>query len=288
MALLSTRRALATEALASSGVDAAASSAAPGARVWPLRNDQLGATERRLLERLARLPRLPPEAFGERGFQTTEDDLAHLARLPLPRPPHSIALREGADIGEFRALPPQLFADASRLGSRLRKPADWQQVKLLIRQTARFPMAALSDGLGFRNSILAGFETPGLSAALLLGLLNSALLRWLHYTQQRDARQGMPQLKVGHLRALPAPPSDAGQARAAVERLALRLGVTNGGIDAGVRAELDAAVCAAFGLDAADRDVVARWASDHPPPLSRRRLPNEQAPWPAPLPARAL
>jgi hypothetical protein len=241
-----------------------------------------------LIERLSRLPRLPRDAFGERGFQTTEDDLAHLSRMPRARPPHTVALREGADIGEFRALPPQLFADPSRLDNRLRKPADWQQVKLLIRQTARFPMAAFSDGLGFRNSILAGFDRPDASAALLLGLLNSPLMRWLHYNQQRDARQGMPQLKVGHLRALPAPPSDSELGRAAIERLAGRLGAANNGIDPPLHAELDAAVGAVFGLDAAEREVVARWASEHPPPLSRRRPPSEHPSWPAHLPARGL
>jgi hypothetical protein len=90
------------------------------------------------------------------------------------------------------------------------------------------------------------------------------------------------------LRALPAPPPASEQARAAIERLARRLGETNGGIDRASAAELDAAVSAAFGLDAAEREVVARWASDHPPPLSRRRPPSEQPPWPAHLPAHGL
>src|SRR5690606_19370407 len=123
MALLSTRRAPAEpEAPVAAAAGVARAPAAAGAapaRVWPLRNDALGALERRLLERLARLPRLPPEAFGERGFQTTEDDLAHLSRRPRARAPYVVALREGADIGEFRALPPQLFADPARFEGRL-------------------------------------------------------------------------------------------------------------------------------------------------------------------------
>lgn len=270
MALLSTRR---------------AARCAPAPSVWPLRNDDLGPDERRLLERLSRLPRLPREAFGERGFQTTEDDLAHLRRAPAGCSPHVVALREGADVSEFRGLPPQLFADPAQLEGRLRPPADWQAVKVLIRQTARFPLAAFSDGQGFRNSILAGFETPGCSAALLLGLLNSQLLRWLHYAQHRDARQGMPQLKVSHLRALPAPPPEAACACAAIERLAERLGAGNAGIDTAGRAALDAAVGDAFGLDADERELVARWAALHPPPASRRRPPGEKAPWPADLSA---
>lgn len=288
MALLSTRRPRQASDAAGGHAPGAATEASARARVWPLRNDLSGATERRLLERLSRLPKLPPEAFGERGFQTTEDDLAHLARLPRSLPPHTVALREGADIGEFRALPPQLFADPSMLGGRLRKPADWQQVRLLIRQTARFPMAAFSDGQGFRNSILAGFTTGAASPELLLGLLNSPLLRWLHYSQQRDARQGMPQLKVGHLRALPAPPPESDAARGAIELLAGRLGAANAGVDAARLAELDAAVSAMFGLDAAEREVVARFASEHPPPLSRRRPPSDPAAGPAHLSARGL
>ncbi len=278
MALLSTRRA---------GLEPSSAPPVPS-RIWPLRNDELGPTERSLLERLARLPRLPRESFGERGFQTTEDDQAHLRRAAEPRPPCTVALREGADVGEFRARPPQLFGDPERLGGRLRPGDDWQEVKLLIRQTARFPMAALSDGVAFRNSILAGFESPGYSAALLLGLLNSSLFRWFHYMQHRDARQGMPQLKVGHLRALPALPVGAERRRAAIEALARRIGEANVGIDPGIRAELDALVDDAFGLGAAEREAVAAWAQQHPPPVSRRRPPNERPPRPANLPVHGL
>jgi hypothetical protein len=248
--------------------------------LWPLRNDVLGAAGRRLLERLARLPRLPRELFGERGFQTTEDDQAHLRRAPNMLPPCTVALREGADIGEFRALPPQLFGDPVRLGTRLRPPAAFREVKLLIRQTARFPMAALSDGAAFRNSILAGFETPEFPATLLLGLLNSSLIRWVHFVGQRDARQGMPQLKVGHLRALPGLPADAG-ARGALDALARELAATNAGIDRAQRQALDALVSEAFELTDAERQLVADWASLNPPPTSRRRPPNERAPRPA-------
>jgi hypothetical protein len=261
MALLSTRR------------DAPAPAPCPS--VWPLRNDALGPTERQLLERLARLPRLPRELFGERGFQTTEDDQAHLRRAPNALAPCTVALREGADIGEFRALPPQLFGDPVRLAQRLRSPEAFREVKLLIRQTARYPLAALSDGSAFRNSILAGFETPEFPAPMLLGLLNSSLIRWLHFTGQRDARQGMPQLKVGHLRSLPAPPS--GEARAQLGALGKKWGEANEGLDAEKRATLDAVVSAAFGLSGAERELVGAWAVLHPVPVSRRRPPSDRA-----------
>lgn len=269
MALLSTR-------LSSERVDAR-----PG--IWPLRND-LGAAERHLLERLERLERLPRELFGERGFQTTEDDQAHLLRTQAA-PPGSVPLREGADVGEFRALAPQLHADAARIGARLRPAADWREVKLLIRQTARFPMASLSDGLAFRNSILAGFERPGYPAPLLLALLNSSLLRWLHHTLQRDARQGMPQLKVGHLRALPAPPPERPALLASLAALGQRLGAANRGLSPEERTRLDALVNEAYGLVADEREIVAAWAFATPPPVSRRQQPGPRVPRPASLSA---
>jgi hypothetical protein len=269
MALLSTRGATR---------HAPAAAAAP----WPLRNDALGPTEHRLLARLERLPRLPRELFGERGFQTTEDDQAHLARTGRSVAPHTVALREGADVGEFRALPPQLFAAPAAFGARLRPAADWHAVKLLIRQTARFPLVAFSDGAAFRNSVLAGFESPEFPAALLLGVLNSSLIRWLHFSRQRDARQGMPQLKVGHLRALPAPPG-AGASRIALERLARRLGDANTGASAAEREQLDRLVGDVYELTETERALVARWAALHPPPTSRRMLARVR---PAPLSAR--
>lgn len=238
------------------------------ASAWPLCNDELGATELGLVERLSRLERLPRELFGERGFQTTEDDQAHLLRSAGGRP-DAVALREGADVGEFRALPPQLFGDRRQLGARLRPDADWAAVKLLIRQTARFPMAALSDGRAFRNSILAGYETPEYPAPLLLALLNSSLYRFLHYNRQRDARQGMPQLKIGHLRALPAPPRAPPLSE--LERLGRRLGEANAGLDAAARLALDALVNELFSLSPAERDAVATWTRAHPPPQSRRQ-----------------
>jgi Eco57I restriction-modification methylase len=261
-----------------------------GLDVWPLRNDALSAIERGLLERLGQLERLPRELFGERGFQTTEDDQAHLER-GAAAPPGRVPLREGADIGEFRALPPQLFGDPERLGSRLRPASDWRDVKLLIRQTARFPMAALSDGHAFRNSILAGFANADFPAPLLLCLLNSSLLRWLHYTRQRDARQGMPQLKVGHLRALPAPPGHTAEARAAtalIEALGRRLGSANAGVGPDARAELDQWVADAYDLSPAERGAVSAWASLHPPPASRRQRLVTQNPRPAGLSPREL
>lgn len=257
MALLSTRR---------RGTTARGES-----RVWPLENHDLTAPERCLLERLRRLPPFPPEHFGERGFQTLADDQTHLARVPSAPGSHWVPLLEGADIAEFSSQAPRLFADARALGGRLRPPSDWASVKIWIRQTARFPIAVLGNGTAFRNSILAGFASPPWPAEVLVCYLNSSLARWLHYSMHRDARQGMPQLKVGHLRALPALPGTSAATLAALARLGAALGAANCGISSGERAELDELIAVAFALSSEEQSYVARWAAQHPPPVSRRQ-----------------
>jgi hypothetical protein len=245
--------------------------------VWPLAGRELAAPERVLFERLKRLPALPPHLFGERGFQTTEEDQAHLRRSSGPTAPYSVALREGSDVREFRASEPGLFVDPEAVVGRLRPGAQWQKVALLIRQTARFPIAALNDGNAFRNSILAGFSDPEWPAPLLLCYLNSALVRWLHYTLHRDAREGMPQLKIAHLRALPALPRREPALLAALERLGKDLGRANRGVEAPERAELERLVCDAFELAAEERAAVLEWSATHPPPEPRRSAARQRA-----------
>jgi hypothetical protein len=150
-------------------------------------------------------------------------------------------------------------------------------VALLIRQTARYPIAALADGTAFRNSILAGFEDAAWPRELLLVLLNSSLLRFAHYWRHRDAREGMPQLKVGHLRALPALPSRARRERADL----LELGATlrSEPLTDARRARLDALVGQAFSLSRREQAAVQSWALSHPPPAAR--APRKRTPEPA-------
>jgi hypothetical protein len=130
-------------------------------------------------------------------------------------------------------------------------------VAVLIRQTARYPIACLSDGLAFRNSVLAGFATPSVPAEALVAWLNAWPVRYLHYTTTRDARQGMPQLKIGHLRALPAPPPDRIEALAT---LGAKLSAANAEPDARDLAALDRVVGDAFALDASERAAIATFA----------------------------
>ncbi|HEX6766001.1 MAG TPA: N-6 DNA methylase [Polyangiaceae bacterium] len=242
MILLSTRRAAPLEDAPS--------------EVWKLERPDLDISARALLTKLNRTP-LPAGLFGERGLQSSGADLSHLARSPDER--HSVALRCGSDIEPFRLGSPSYFADPEWFGGRLRAPDAWKSVRFIVRQTARVPMAALSDGAGFRNSLLAGFEDAAYPAAFLVAYLNSSPIRWLHYMRHRDARNGMPQLKIMHLRSTPAPP-DASLV-AELERAGTELSSRNRGIESGEQAAIDRRVAEAFALEEPEWEKVRGFAA---------------------------
>jgi hypothetical protein len=228
---------------------------------WPMQRADLSPPARALIARLAALPPLPPELFGERGVQSDRELLQHFLETRAPSGRFDTPIREGTDVREFELLEPRWHVDRSALGARMRTADEFRRVGALVRQTARYPIAALSDGLAFRNSLLAVFEGPGWPAAALVPLLNSALIRWLHYMRFRDARQPiLPQLKIAHLRALPAPPG----ARAA-ERL-LRAGVTGKArSQLEPRRAIDALVFELYQLDADERALVTSWHAESAP-----------------------
>ena len=182
---------------------------------WQLNRQDLDNTGAALLTRWERLALLPPALFGERGFQSTPELRRHIRKMSEPQAPYTLPMREGSNVREFVLGQPRLFADAAALKGALRAPAEFAQVCLVVRQTARYPIAAKSDGLAFRNSLLAVLPHDHWPWPLLLCLLNSSLFRWCHYHRYRDGRQPiLPQLKVGHLRSLPTPTSnDAGAYR---------------------------------------------------------------------------
>jgi hypothetical protein len=236
---------------------------------WSLARTDLAPVAARLLERIASLPHLCPHLFGERGFQTTGNDLARLRRQGQPEPPFTVPIRVGGDVAEFAAGVPRTYLDPHGLSGHFRSSAEWARVRIIIRQTARYPMAALSDGCAFRNSILAGFSNEEWSPHALVAYLNSSAVRWYHFMSRRDARQGMPQLKIGHLRALP-DVRDA-EARASLEALGRALGERNTGVLDHERSALDEVAFAALGHDATERRLVLDWARDTPPPKPRGR-----------------
>ncbi len=221
-------------------------------RHWPVERPDLDRVARGLIEKLARSP-LPPSLFGERGLQSTGRDGEHLVAAPSER--HSVPLRSGSDLEAFGLRAPSAHADPAWFGARLRAREEWARVRVLVRQTARVPVAALSDGVGFRNSLLAGFEDAEHSAAFLVAYLNSTPIRWLHHARHRDARQGMPQLKIAHLRATPAPPTPA--LVRALEAFGAELSLRGRGIFAKEQSELDELVADAFELDEKERKRLA-------------------------------
>ena len=213
-----------------------------------------------VLARLGELPRWPAELFGEMGLQTNSAVTRQLLfRGTEPPSEFSYALLEGRNVVEFARAAPRLFLKPDRdflaaQRCRLREASDYARVKVVVRQTAAITIAAAHDGTPFRNSLLAGFELPDFPFALTLGLLNSTLYRALHLAGRRDARQGaFPQVKIAHLRSLPAPPDSDARARI----VALSMQASDEGLTVDLRNALDGAVYAAFGVSDDERREIA-------------------------------
>ena len=229
----------------------------PGSGEWELARTDIDLVTLGLLERTKLLPRVPGASFGERGIQTTAEDKPRMSKERSGR--FSQPLLSGTEVRPFQLLAPQLFVAPKDFATRLRSEEDWSGVDVLIRQTARFPMAAMSSGLPFRNSVLAGFRREPFSSAGLIAFLNSQLVRFLHYQRFRDARQGMPQLKIGHLRSLPLPTASP-SFFSALDQVGLRL--LQSSQDAEAMRQLDALVFAAFQLSEAEQQRVYVWAQE--------------------------
>lgn len=251
MALVSTRR-------ASPASDAAGSP-------WQLSKAGMVTSVRDLLAQLDARPKLPSTLFGERGYRSSTEDKGKFTKAATPRGRHTIPLYEGTSVREFELLAPTAFADPVELPETTRADK-WSPVDVFIRQTAKYPIASRSARQAFRNSVLAGFGRAPYTAGFLLAYLNSTPIRWYHFHGQRDAQQGMPQVKVGHLRAIPAPDPSA---IAALSELGELLGQANRGISEGDRSELDAVAAGALGIHKAALEMVLAWGRANPPPTAR-------------------
>ncbi|HKO95307.1 MAG TPA: DNA methyltransferase, partial [Polyangiaceae bacterium] len=250
---------------------------------WPVQRTDLDDTARALMARLARLPPLPAELFGERGVQSDRELGRHFRQTSEPVERFTVPIREGTDVRQFELLPARLHVDRAALGSRMRSAPEFSGVRALVRQTARYPIAALSDGQAFRNSLLAVFETANWPARALVLLLNSALVRWLHYVRFRDARQPiLPQLKISHLRAIPAPPPGGPGSPSAAECLlalppyavacaSLLPGAGAGALDESWRSGLDQCVFDLYGLEPSERELVSAWHAAEGPQAAKGR-----------------
>jgi len=242
--LISTRRSAIDES-AASGV------------TWKLSRPGVPSEVICLLEKLDALPKVPAELFGERGYRSCKADEGAFCKAGAPTVRFSAPLYEGTSVREYELDPPTAFADPDALPE-VTRTEKWAAVDLFIRQTARYPIACLSARKAFRNSILAGFAKPPWTAVALLAYLNSAPVRWYHFHKQRDAQQGMPQVKISHLRALPCP------SPATIAELAAQPCPPD-------RASVDAALCAGLGLSHDDVAAITAWNAANPPPNRRDR-----------------
>ncbi len=221
----------------------------------------------RACARLDSLPALPGEAFRELGFQSNRVVSERLlVRGRQPADGRTVPLLEGRNVAEFRQQEPRLYLRAEedvllRARTRLRPIEQYRGVDFVVRQTARFTIAARHGGEAFRNSLLAGYAVGELDCDLLVGLLNSTLYRALHVSRQRDARQAaFPQVKIGHLRRLPAPPTAKREAWEEIRKISAKA-TTLGACDDALRAELDGAVARAFGLAVDEQEELVRYVA---------------------------
>ncbi len=240
------------------------------------RQKQAGAAEPvaapEVLKRVASLPSLPKELFGELGFQSAGEVTKRLfLRADAPDELHRVPLLEGREVREFHVGQPRLFLnpDPEILAAarcRLRPLEHYRRARFVVRQTAKYPIAALHSGVPFRNTLLAGYEHPELTSELAVALLNSTLYRSLHLASRRDARQAaFPQVKVLHLRALPAPPARP-ELHRSLEELTRK---ARAGMTAELRHQLDALVLDLFELTSEERESVLRFARARAPELGR-------------------
>lgn len=226
---------------------------------WPVARDDLDEVGRALLARLASLPPLDARLFGERGVQSDGFLKQHLSPGKQPHGRFTTPLREGSDIRAFELGPPRLWADWDALGRRVRRIHEYAEVKFVVRQTASYTIATLYDGLPFRNSLLAGFGSATWPPEALVALLNSSLVRWHHYMRHRDARQPvLPQVKISHLRSIPAPPSLTVEQTSLLIQLTKRLSST-GETPSLVRDTLESLVAELYGLSVEERELVQSW-----------------------------
>ncbi len=224
-----------------------------------------------VVELLLEAAPFPKELFREMGFQSAGSVSKTLfLRAPEPDSRHEYPLLEGKNVSEFVEGPPKLFLAVDREAlrqarCRVRPQNEYQNVDFVVRQTAVYPIAAEHQGFPFRNTLLAGLAVDGLTAPLVVGLLNSALYRAMHVAATRDARQAaFPQVKLKHLRALPRPPSDPA-ARRRIEKIATR--AKQKGLGSEQRLELDDVVFDLFRVPPDHRLAVTSFLGGRVPRL---------------------
>lgn len=231
---------------------------------------------RGLLAKLRRHPPAPPGTFRDPGVHT-----GNSAALLLHDEPGDgrVPVREGRCVHPFRLEAPRRWLEAEpRLPEghycRIGRAAIYLDARILVRQTANRPIAARhTHPAHFRNSVLACCGIPGLDDAALVGLLNSTLFAFYHRACHADSGQrAFPQVKVGHLQALPIA-REAGALAPLVRRVE-SLAVRGPG-DAELAAALeglDRMVFALYGLNGRESAEVEEWMRESRQEEGRGRL----------------
>jgi len=171
-----------------------------------------------LFTKLDALPKFASECFRDIGLHS-----GNSAKLIFVKGDKAPAkdwrpVLQGRDISPFACAQPTLWLDPNPTLEEKhywRKASDesYQNTRIILRQTAARPIAALHRaGTIFRNSALACFGLESVDDLVLTAILNSELFAWLHQRRFADARQRtFPQVKISHLRALPAIPDAKSQ-----------------------------------------------------------------------------
>lgn len=224
-----------------------------------------GEEVRAFLDQMRRHPPAPRGTFRDPGVHT-----GNSAALVLHDEPGEgrVPVREGRCIRAFWLDAPRRWLEAApRLPAgrycRIGRPEACLGARILLRQTASRPVAARHTAPAyFRNSVLACYGVPGLDDAALLGLLNSAPVAFYHRCCHADSGQrAFPQVKVGHLQALPLARDAAALAPLVLRLEALAAGPRTCEAEwAAALRQLDRLACQAYGLSGSAEASVMGWA----------------------------
>lgn len=144
--------------------------------------------------------------FGDPGIHTGNC----AGNLILKEPEgHCVPALEGSDVERYNVPEPRVWVRLDYVPQpdeyfTIRDLTVYQRARLLVRQTAAYPIATIHTGLPFRNSLLACFGHAVYADCYLLTLINSRLIREFYRDQFVESQQQVfPQVKVGYLRQIP-------------------------------------------------------------------------------------
>jgi len=175
-----------------------------------------------ILQELETFDKFPKETFSDPGIHTgniskrviVSRDSASSYNDDEPSLLRPEIVREGKQIAPYYLSPGAKLVLTGYNPSdgeywTIRERARYSNVPIVIRQTAARPIAALHlDPTYFRNSILACSGHKYISNRVLVCILNSSLTALFHRSKVSESGQkAFPQIKIKHLRNLPAPRS---------------------------------------------------------------------------------